>query len=300
MQGGGALVDGGHYTLYRAGTPGEPVVLPDGRSWTAATTPTTRAMFRAAAHEVVARRAAGDRADLALLVGDLALPAGERSAGAWGLPPSYREELAGVGLAAEEVVVLGEAFCRNQGKRRLLDDVRRAGAAPERTYETQGWALVADPVGLRLVSDVSLDWDAEVKAVALTRGTTPLCPLVFAGLKRWAFTRGYAEHVAIYALTDDAYIDSKLRAGATAAAQLLGGRVGPQVHHVCWEDGEFPVERLLPDELVAPGERPWAEFWARAQVLHPGLCRIEEATWTARPRRASGCETGSPSSPCSG
>lgn len=106
-----------------------------------------RPTFRAAVEEVVARRAAGERADLALMVGDLAVPRGERCCGAWALPPSYREELASAGLAADEVVVLGEAFCRNQGKRRLLDDARRAGTPPEATYAAQGWALVADPVG---------------------------------------------------------------------------------------------------------------------------------------------------------
>jgi len=296
-----ALVDGGHYTLRPAEAPGEPVVSPDGTRWSGTVTDTTCATLRAAAREVQALRGRGSRADLALMVGDLAVPAGLRAPGGpWALPAPYREILAAEGLAPAEVRVLGEAFCRNQGKRRLLDEARARAPAPERTYAEQGWALLADPVGLRLASDAALEWDAEVRVVALTRGPAPLCPLVFAGLKRWAFRNGYDVHVACYALDDDPYVDAKLRAGAAAVAQLLGGAVGEQIHRIASASGAVTEERFAPDELVAPGECTWDVFFARARAAHPGICRIEEAPWRSTWPAAAACGTsGGASSRCS-
>lgn len=193
------------------------------------------------------------------------------------------------------MIVLGEAYCRNQGKRRVLDEARVRAADPVRTYREGGWALLADAGGLRLVSDASLDWDADVRSVTLTRGAAPLCPLVFAGLKRWLFQRGYTEHVAVYALADDAWIDGKLRGGATALAQLWPGPVGAQVHRLLWADA-FVDERIDRADVVAPGERTWDEFFEAARRLHPGLCRIEEATWTEGSSGAACAVTGRASS----
>ncbi len=298
---GPTLVDGGHYTLLPLGYTGERVALPDGTSWVAGTTPGTRASWAEAVAQVVARRGRGEPARLALMVGDLALPPGSRPRGGpWAIPPSYLVALGD--LDPEDVVVLGEAFCRNQGKRRLLDPVRDRGAPPERTYEQQGWALLADGSGLRLVSDASLDFDGDLRVVALTRGSAPLCPLVFAGLTRWAFRSGYTAHVAVYALCDDPHIDIKLRAGATAAAQLLGGAIGPQAHRIAWSEGQsFVEDRFDPADLVGPGQRDWIEFYELARRAHPGLCRIEEATWSPPSATLKACGTsGSPSSPCSG
>lgn len=276
---GGTLVDGGHYTLAAPVGPGERVRAPDGAVWGAGATETTRRCLAEAARIVVEKRRAGERADLAVLVGDLAIPAGARPrGGAWAFPGSYLEILEAAGLAPDDVVVLGEAYCRNQGKRRVLDEARLRGADPERTYREHGWALLADAGGLRLVSDASLDWDADVRSVTLTRGAAPLCPLVFAGLKRWLFQRGYAGHVAVYALADDGWIDGKLRGGATALAQLWSGPVGTQVHRLLWADA-FVDERVDRADVVAPGERSWDEFIDAARRVHPGLCRIEEARW---------------------
>jgi hypothetical protein len=290
-----ALIDAGHYTLWPMKQGGERISLPDGDTWAAATAYTTRACFEAGVCELTLRRRQGESAALALMVGDLGLPAGRREMGPWMIPGSYREILAQHGLLPDEVKVLGEAFCRNQGKRRLLDEARARAASPEQTYTEQGWALLADEVGLKLVSDASLQWEGDLKAVALTRGSdVPLCPLVFAGLKRWAFRQGYTEHVAIYALADDPYIDVKLRAAAAATAQLQG-RAGEQLHRLI----EGIEERFTQLELVEPGSMSWSRFWSRARALHPGLCRVEEAAWSRRAERA--CATGGKaSSRCSG
>jgi hypothetical protein len=280
---GRALIDAGHYTLHPGYPGGEPLQGPAGGSWVAATRDTTRACFEAGLLELERRRGRGERADLALLVGDLALPAGCREAGAWMIPGSYRDILAAHGLGPEDVRILGESFCRNQGKRRLLDEARARGQNPEQTYTEHGWALLADAVGLKLVSDFTLEWEGALKAVALTRGTdVPLCPLIFAGLKRWLFRQGYTEHLAIYALADDPYVDVKLRGAAAATAQLQNGRAGEQVHRLL----EGIEERFEPSELVAPGSMSWSRFFSRARGLHPGLCRIEEAGWTSRAERA--------------
>lgn len=297
---GSTLVDGGHFTLAPPGGLGEAVTDPAGARWSAGSTETTGACFAEAARLVQERRRAGDAAQLALLVGDLVVPAGERhEGGSWALPPSYLDLLRAAALGPEDVVVLGEAYCRNQGKRRVLDAARANAADPERTYAEQGWALLADDHGLRLVSDASLDWDADVRSVALTRGAAPLCPLVFAGLKRWAFQRGYAAHVAVYALADDGWIDQKLRGGATALTQLWPGPVGAQVHRLLWADA-FVDDEIDRAELLAPGELPWGAFFERAQRVHPGLCRVEEARWSASSSGAGCARTAGASSPSSG
>jgi hypothetical protein len=296
VQAAHALIDAGHYTLRARAPSGEPIQPPGGWSWVAATTDTTRGCFEAGVCEIELRRSRGERADLALMIGDLALPAGHREMGPWMIPGSYREILAAHGLEPACVRILGEAYCRNQGKRRLLDEVRTRGLSPEQTYAEQGWALLADAIGLRLVSDASLEWDGDLKVVALTRGSdVPLCPLVFAGLKRWVFRQGYTEHTAIYALADDPYVDVKLRAAATAVVQLQGGRAGEQIHRLL----EGIEERFSPQELVGPGAMGWSRFFSRAQGAHPGLCRIEEAEWSPLAERACGTR-GKTSSRCSG
>lgn len=296
----GTLVDGGHFTLTRPVTGSAHVTAPDGEQWGAAITDTTCASLEEAAREVQYLRAAGGPATLALMVGDLVVPPGRRHrGGAWAIPAAYLEILQSLGVDPDEVVVLGEAYCRNQGKRRVLDEARTRAADPERTYAEQGWALLADATGLRLVSDASLDWDADVKSVALTSGAAPLCPLVFAGLKRWIFRRGFTRHVAVYALADDPWIDAKLRGAATALAQLWQGPVGEQIHRVRWADVPR-VERVERADVVSPGELSWDEFYAQAKRAHPGLCRVEEARWSVSSNGAACTTVDSGSSRSSG
>jgi hypothetical protein len=298
-----ALIEGGHYTL--AGRPldaVEPIVLPDGRAYGAATTGSTRVCFAEAVREVVARRAAGGVADVGLLVGDLDVPGGTRPiAGAWALPPSYREILSAAGLAPADVVVWGEAYARNQGKRRLLDAALDRAVCPRLTYSASGWALMSHPDGgIHLASDASLDWGGEQRAAVLTRGTAALCPLVFAGLSRAIGQAGYRRHVAIYALADDGWIDVKLQAGATAAAQLASGDVPEPVHRLYFADGRATVRAFDPSELVAPGERSWDGFLNAVGRASPDLRPLdaEERTW--RRTRSGRAACGSGGSRCSG
>ena len=268
------LVEGGHYSI--GATPsadGELLELPDGRRCTAMTTESTQACFATAAREALRLRAHGTPARIGLLVGDLALPGESRpSAGSWALPPSYRTILAEAGLTPEDVSIYGEAYARNQGKRRLLDEVLARSEPPEETYRREGWALFhGDRDEICIASDASLDWEGDVRVAMLARGPTPLCPLIFAGLRRAVFQAGFGIHWAVYAIADDHLIDRKLRAAAAAVAQLRGGRVGAQ------KDTLFLASQAQPalqrtwelDELVAPGERPWSTFVECVRAHHP-------------------------------
>ncbi len=193
--GGPLLVEGGHYTLTRGAADdiaGETVVLPDGSSWSAGTTETTQWSFAAAIDAARAARSVGRTARIGLLVGDIALPPGERPVGgAWALPASYRSLLEAAGMTDADVWVIGEAYARNQGKRRLLDEVK-GRRSPEQTYAEEGWALLTDGKELRLASDASLAWGGGVRSALLLRGAAPMCPLVLAGLKRAIFQAGCA------------------------------------------------------------------------------------------------------------
>jgi hypothetical protein len=261
------LVEGGHYALAR-GSGGEVIDVPGVGAASALTTDTTRETFARAADLVRTLRARGVGAELGLMVGDLALPSGARPAGGvWALPPSYRALLGD--LPAPRV--WGEAYARNQGKRRLLDE---ADPDAEATYTAQGWALLRDGEHLLLASDASLEWEGDVRAAVLGRGRSPLCPLVFAGLKRAIFQAGFQSHVAVYAAADDAWIDAKLRAAAAAFAQLYRGVSGPQVDLIRY-DGDPRVRRWDPAELRAPGELAWAEFLAEVRRHHPGAHPLE-------------------------
>lgn len=294
---GPVLVEAGHYTLAR--TPGpEAVLIPGFGSAAALTSPSTRATFSRALGLVQALRDAGTRADLGLMVGDLVLPAGARPAGgAWALPPSYRALLSEAGIPADEVQVWGEAYARNQGKRRLLDE---AETNAEATYARGGWALLADGDARLLASDASLDWEGDVRAAVLARGPVPLCPLVFAGLKRALFQAGYQAHVAIYALADDPWIDVKLRAAAAAFSQLTRGPVGPQVDLLLRDSSAAARPRVWnPDELREPGERPWPAFLAELRHYHPGVHPLESPCPTPPPPSAPPCPPGTASSRCS-
>ncbi|MES2642473.1 MAG: hypothetical protein V4850_23520 [Myxococcota bacterium] len=234
------LVEGGHYSLGRDGAP----VLSE----------TTIRTLAGAAAEVVAIRRSGGSATLGLLVGDLALPAGSRPpAGEWAVPHPYREVLLGAGLDLTDLRVWTESYARNQGKRRLLDEARRRHDGP-RTYAAEGWAFFVGHSGeLTVVSDASLDWDGDLHGAVVTRGVSPLCPLVFAGLKRAVFQAGFTRHVAHYALADDAWIEEKLRAAAAIAAQLRGGRVGTQIDRL-YRVGPDPHDRTCaPARARRPG-----------------------------------------------
>lgn len=275
-EGGPTLVEGGHFTLVALrpdGGDGEPLAVPGGGSWWAGTTETTRLCLARAVEEARRVRELGRPARVGLMVGDLALPAGCRPAGgAWALPESYRAIVAAGGLAAEDVIVWGEAYARNQGKRRLLDEARRRHPDPRATYAAWGWALLHDTEGIRLASDASLDWEGDVRAAVLTRGRSPLCPLVFAGLKRAIFQAGFARHVAIYARADDPWIDVKLRAAAAVVAQLRRGAVGEQIDWILSTADSSPsVATWSAPDLVAAGERDWHEFLAEVREHHPGL-----------------------------
>jgi hypothetical protein len=173
------------------------------------------------------------------------------------------------------VVVWGESYCRNQGKRRLLDEARRRHPSARETYASWGWALLHDPTGILLVSDASLEWDGDVRAAVLTRGPAPLCPLVFAGLRRAVFQAGYARHQAIYARADDPWIDVKLRAAATTVAQLRLGDVGEQVDRILLGPGHEQVSAWSTADLVSPGERAWPDFLDEVRAHHPGASELE-------------------------
>lgn len=281
---GPVLVEGGHYTLNLEACPGaEAITLPgSGAAW-AWTSPTTIQTFALGVREVVGLRARGVAAALGLLVGDLALARGRRPpGGAWALPGSYLQILGASGLDPAEVCVWGEAHARNQGKRRLLDIASRDAPA---TYAREGWALLQDGEHVRLLSEASLDWDGELRAAVLAKGHTPLCPLVFAGLA-WAIARGgFRTHLAYYALPDDGWIDVKLRSAATAFAQLSPGEPGTQIHALVAEVGQSPIFRTLRrEDLVGPGERPWAEFFAEVRSIYPDIQLMEVACPRPAPR----------------
>lgn len=304
-RGGPVLVEGGHFTL--AARPadvggGEPVDVPGAGRWWAGTTETTRLCLALAIEEARRLRATGSTARIGLMVGDLALPAGGRPAGgAWALPPSYRAMLADAGLDPGEVLVWGEAYARNQGKRRLLDEARHRHPDGRKTYAAWGWALLHDPSGIHLASDASLDWDGDVRAAILTRGISPLCPLVFAGLKRAIFQAGYARHVAIYARADDPWIDVKLRSAAAAVAQLRLGAVGEQVDRIVLSPGSVPAEIAWgPGDLVAAGERDWSDFLAEVREHHPGASELETPCPTTAPSSRPACGATKTTFPCSG
>ncbi|MFZ5477576.1 MAG: hypothetical protein ACOZNI_12440 [Myxococcota bacterium] len=291
----GTMFEGGHFTLAARAGVGEPVPTPDAGAACALTTDTTRRCFAIAVDAARAARARGERAGIGLMVGDLALASRPRG-GAWAIPPSYRAVLADAGLAETDVVVWGEAYARNQGKRRLLDAARALD--PRETYTRQGWALFAGGDGaVHLASDASIEWGDDARGAVLARGATPLCPLVFAGLKRAVFQAGWAAHVAVYALADDPWIDVKLRAGAVAVAQLRGGRVGMQEDWLIAADAAPRARRWAADELVAPGERAWDAFVAEVAHAHPGLTPLED-TWRASPTPP--CGATSATSRCSG
>ena len=283
------LVEGGHFTLTRGEWPGaERVVLPDGTPWTAPTTDTTRACFSRAIDEALALRARGVDANVGLMVGDLAIPAGLRpKEGPWALPASYRELLAAAALPADAVVIWGEAYARNQGKRRLLDDVLRRMPSPEQTYRDHGWALMAtEDATLCLVSDHSLDWDGDMRAAVLARGSTPLCPLVFAGLRRAAWQAGYGEFVAIYSPADDAEIEIKLRSACAAFCQLSGHALDQENRlHLT---SEFCDRQRYPaSELDSPGILDWEQFVAGARAWRPDLRPLNalEREWLRKERQ---------------
>jgi hypothetical protein len=292
------LFEGGHFTLAVEAAGGERVTLPDGSPWWAATTDTTRACFADAVDE--ARRSDGD---VGLLVGDLRVPSGRRPAGGdWAIPASYRRILKAAGLGLDRVRVWGEAYARNQGKRRLLDPALDRGVDPRETYAAHGWALMShDDGGVRLVSDASLDWDGELRAAVLTRGVAPLCPLVFAGLRRAVRQAGYARHVAIYALADDAYIDVKLTAGVVAAAQL-GGALPTQILRLDYAG--TAIERgFEAAELVGPGALAWDRFLDEIRRVMPGLRPLdtEERAWRRLQKGPANAScTPTPDSRCSG
>ena len=278
------LVEGGHYTLAvgpQSEEQGEPIVLPDDRCCTALTTPTTRRCFEAAVAEVRLFREQGIPATVGLLVGDLALPAESRPPGGpWALPMSYLEILKAARVAPEEVRVYGEAYARNQGKRRLLDLAFARRIPPEKSYRDQGWAFFrSDGVDqLCMASDASLDWEGEVRAAMLLRGRTPLCPLVFAGLKRAIFQAGFRTHWAFYAVADDHIIDRKLCAAAATITQLRAGRVGLQMDSLFLSSVEAPALKRSwhVDELVAPGERTWPEFVDAVRAYHPQFLPVTQ------------------------
>ncbi|MFZ5479261.1 MAG: hypothetical protein ACOZNI_21025 [Myxococcota bacterium] len=291
----GTLFEGGHFTLAARAGVGEPVSLPDGGAACALTTDTTRCCFATAVDAALAARARGERAGIGLMVGDLALTS-RHPGGAWAVPPSYRAVLADAGLAEADVVVWGEAYARNQGKRRLLDAARTRD--PHESYARQGWALFVGGDGAtHLVSDASLEWGDDTRGAVLARGATPLCPLVFAGLKRAVFQAGWSAHVAVYSLADDPWIDVKLRAGAFAVAQLRGGRVGGQQDWLIGAAAAPRVRCWVAEELVAPGERGWDAFIAEVAHAHPGLVPLED-TWRASPTPP--CGATSATSRCSG
>lgn len=292
------LVEGGHYTLCPAGD-GERVDVPGFGTWVANATDTTRRCFALACDEVRALRTAGARASVGLMIGDLALPPERRPpAGSWALPPSYSGLLADHGLAVDDVRIWGEAYARNQGKRRLLDAARGLGRPGRETYLSSGWALFYDEGVTRLASDAALDWDGELRSAALARGTAPLCPLVFAGSKRAIFQAGFGTHVAIYAYADDAYIDVKLRAGAAAVAQLWRHPVGAQIDRLVV--GATVTTSAWPrDELVAPGESDWPAFLAAVRSIHRHAIPLEEACPTPAAPPPS-CPPGKTNSHCSG
>ena len=274
------LVEAGHFTISARpfdGITGERLDVPGIGGMTAGTTDTTRQCFALAVAEVRALRAQGTDARLGLMVGDLALPAGHRVPGEeWALPLSYVEILDAAGLDPADVLVWGEAYARNQGKRRLLDEARRRHAGGRTSYAQFGWALLHDADGLRLASDASLEWDGDVRAAALTRGNAPLCPLVFAGLKRAIFQAGFTRHVAIYARADDPWIDLKLRAAAAIVAQLRLGAVGEQVDRIVSSPSSPPAQCVwTAADLVAPGERTWPEFHAAVRAHHPRSVELE-------------------------
>lgn len=252
---GPVLVEGGHFSLARDGTP----LLSE----------TTTGTFRAAAIEVAALRRAGCDAAVGLMVGDLALPGTRPAGGPGAVPPEYREVLAEVGLTLADLRVWTESYARNQGKRRLLDEARLRHD-PAGSYVAEGWALFVSAGGeLQLVSDASLGWDGDVHAAVVARGGHPLCPLVFAGLKRAIFQAGFGTHVSHYALADDHWIDVKLRAGAAAVAQLRHGRAGAQVDRI---HGPGPVPRIatgMPPSSSVPARRPGSGFSTPCEARAP-------------------------------
>lgn len=252
-----ALLEAGHYTLTGA-KGGETVFLPSGEAWGAATSETTRRTFAMAAAEVARLRHHGETARLGLLVGDLGLPHPRPGPGAWAIPPSYGDILDEAGIDPDDVLVWSESYARNLGGR-MLSAAR--GRPPERTYQHEGWALLEHEGVWRLASDASLEWEADQRAVALERAGRPLCPLVFAGLKRAVFRAGFKAHVAFYAIPDDPWIDVKLRTAAAAAAQLSRGARGLAVDCILWSSTLGMLQRRWPPgELVGPGERRWPEF----------------------------------------
>jgi len=268
--------------------------------WWAETSETTRRCVAAAAEEVQSLRAVGTVARLGLMVGDLALPAGKRASGAaWGLPATYQAVLREHDLSAADVVIWGEAACRNLGRRRLLDAARHRYASGRASYATWGWALLRAGDGIRLVSDASLDWDGDVRAAVLTRGPAALCPLVFAGLKEAIFRAGFSRHVAIYARADDPWIDVKLRAAAAAVAQLRLGDVGEQVDRILVGTG-LAASTWSAADLVAPGERAWADFLAEVREHSPGASELENPCPPMAPSSQTACGATKTTSPCSG
>ena len=284
---GPVLVEGGHYTLGRGGAP----VLSETTIWT----------FARAAAEVAELRRADRAATVGLMVGDLALPSGRRPAGGdWAVPDAYRPALDAAGLTLADVQVWTESYARNQGKRRLLDAARR-DHDPRQTYAAEGWAFFVTSSGeLNVVSDASLAWDGDLHGAVVTRGVSPLCPLVFAGLKRAVFQAGFPVHVAHYALADDAWIDEKLRAAAAVAAQLRRGNVGMQIDRL-YRVGPDPHDRTWdPRELVAPGEEPWEAFLASVRSVRPDLSPLDRMETIWKPKPDPECTLPSGTSRCSG
>jgi hypothetical protein len=279
------MVEGGHFTVAGSGASNESVVCPDGSVWHALTSASTRACFRDAIREARALGESGIVAQVGLLVGDLALPGGERPVGGlWAVPPSYRSIANEEGFDLDGLRVWGEAYARNQGKRRLLDEVLHRDPDPQQTYAQFGWALVRDEDGgLSIASDASLEWDTDIRAAALTRGPAPLCPLVFAGLKRAIHQAGFRTHVALYALEDDCWIEAKLRAGATAFAQLNGGRAPLHVQRVRFASGQLHEEICDARELVAPGQLDWTAFVRDLERLLPGRSPYHRSDKTWQP-----------------
>jgi hypothetical protein len=303
---GPVLIEGGHYTLADARVAaGDLVNLPGGQRYAAPMTPTTIRCFAEAARQVALLRATGTGAAVGLMVGDLGVPAGQRPpGGAWAIPETYRRVLTAHGLGTRDVHVWGEAYARNQGKRRILDESVRLHPSPRRTYERYGWALmVGEDGGIRLVSDASLDWDGAAKCAVLTRGDSPLCPLVFAGLRRAVMQAGFRTHVAVYALDDDGWIDVKLRAGAVAAAQLTRGSLPDQVLRVSFAEIPPREERWYARDLLCAGEAPWEEFLKMVLRVLPDSRPLDaqERAWRqARKASATATCSSSGSSPCSG
>lgn len=165
---------------------------------------------------------------LAILIGDLSIPYWIRGRLSWILPERYREILERYGIGLLDVELISETYCRNQGKRRILDKRKKEFLNLRRQKEIlsgYGYTVIRNPQtdAFYMTSEYILDnYRSPPFAIGLTtEDQMPTCVLILAGKCSVIGKRGFDSAVLIYDTRDDDRIHRKNTDGVVAASYLV-------------------------------------------------------------------------------